>query len=98
MSARLLSRIKNHAAAWLAALVLLPAAAQFCPTPPVSTSYVPPINTYYPGTGPSVSAGSSAVPVATMDVRGSLTPIAAGDVVLVIQMQSADITFSNNNR
>ncbi len=72
--------------------------AQICPTPPTATTYVPPINTYYPGTGASVAAGSTSVPVGAIDARGALVPIAAGDVLLVIQMQGADINPSNNNR
>jgi hypothetical protein len=50
------------------------------------------INTYYPGAaGTTVAAGSASVPVGTINVAGSTTPISAGDLLLVIQMQDADI-------
>src|SRR5262245_15874952 len=98
MSARLFNGILHRASAALAALALLPALAQVCPTPPTATTYVPPINTYYQGTASSVSAGSASVPIGAIDTRGSLTPIVAGDVILVVQMQGADIDSSNSNR
>jgi len=52
------------------------------------------INTYYPGTA-SVSAGATSIPVGSSS--GSTTAIAAGDLLLIIQMQDADINYSNDN-
>lgn len=74
-----------------------PALGQVCATPgkdgPGGTlSGV--INTYYPGTA-SVSAGATSIPVGTS--TGSLTPIASGDLLLVIQMQDAAINSSNTD-
>ena len=52
------------------------------------------VNTYYPGTA-SVAAGvlNTCIPVGA--ARGSATPIAGGDLLLVIQMQDADINSTN---
>jgi len=52
------------------------------------------VNTYYPGTA-SVAAGvlNTCIPVGAS--RGSATPIALGDMLLVIQMQDADIDSTN---
>ncbi len=52
------------------------------------------VNTYYPGTA-SVSAGATSIPVGSSS--GSATPIAAGDLLLIIQMQDADISYSNDS-
>jgi uncharacterized repeat protein (TIGR01451 family) len=52
------------------------------------------INTYFPGTG-DVSARATSIPIGTP--RGASTPIQDGDLLLVIQMQGADIDSSNSN-
>ncbi|HEX2769075.1 MAG TPA: hypothetical protein VHN12_07295, partial [Geobacteraceae bacterium] len=52
------------------------------------------INTYYPGTA-SVSAGASSIPVGSRS--GNSTQIANGDLLLVIQMQDADINSNNTS-
>ena len=52
------------------------------------------VNTYYPGTA-SVSAGATSIPVGSPS--GSGTAIAAGDLLLIIQMQDADIAYSNDS-
>ncbi len=52
------------------------------------------VNTYYPGTA-TVSAGSTSIPVGSPS--GASTPIAAGDLLLVIQMQDAEIDSSNTS-
>ena len=52
------------------------------------------INTYYPGTA-SVSAGATSIPVGTSS--GASTSIAAGDLLLVIQMQGAVINSTNTD-
>jgi uncharacterized repeat protein (TIGR01451 family) len=51
------------------------------------------LNTYYPGTA-SVAAGATSIPVGT--ATGAGTAIAAGNLLLVIQMQDASINDSNN--
>lgn len=54
------------------------------------------INSYYPGTGNPVSGASSLV-VGSINTAGSATTIAAGDLILIIQMQGADINTTNTN-
>jgi hypothetical protein len=55
------------------------------------------VNTYYPGTGTNVSVGSTSIPVGSINPNGNLTPIAAGDLLLIIQMQDADINSTNTD-
>lgn len=55
------------------------------------------INTYYPGGNGTVSAGSTYIPVNIGNRRGSAEQIKANDLVLVMQMQDADIDSSNTN-
>jgi uncharacterized repeat protein (TIGR01451 family) len=50
------------------------------------------LNTYYPGTA-SVAAGATSIPVGTATGAGSA--IAAGNLLLIIQMQDASINVSN---
>ena len=52
------------------------------------------VNTDYPGTA-SVAAGATAIPVGAP--TGAATPVAAGDLVLVIQMQGADVDSSDSD-
>ena len=54
------------------------------------------INTYYPGTGNPV-AGSNSLNIGVADPRGSVAALATGDLVLIIQMQGADIDASNTD-
>lgn len=51
------------------------------------------VNTYYPGTA-SVTAGTASITLGT--ARGAATPIASGNLLLVIQMQDAAIAFTND--
>ncbi len=51
------------------------------------------INTYYPGTA-SVAAGATSIPIGT--AAGAGTAIAAGNLLLVIQMQDASIDVVNS--
>lgn len=53
------------------------------------------INTYYPGTA-TASAGSTSITLGT--ATGAGTPIGAGDMVLIMQMQDAAINTSNNSQ
>jgi hypothetical protein len=52
------------------------------------------VNTYFPGAA-SASVGAVSITLGTMRAGGSTTPIAAGDLLLVIQMQ--DGTFNSTN-
>ncbi|HLE62390.1 MAG TPA: hypothetical protein VI750_04580, partial [Pyrinomonadaceae bacterium] len=52
------------------------------------------INTYYPGTA---NAGSGSTSISIGTPTGSLTPIASGDLLLVIQMQDAGINSTNTD-
>jgi hypothetical protein len=66
--------------------------AQNCPTSGTHTQNAGE-NTYYPGTTASLAAGATSI---ALDAAGSgtdfgTTPIAVGDIVLVIQMQGAQI-------
>ncbi len=79
-------------AAGLAAPGLAP--AQVCAVPGTlgAGSVAGIVNTYYPGAAP-VSAGSTSIAVGAP--TGAGTPIAAGDLLLVIQIQDASISTSN---
>jgi len=54
------------------------------------------INSYYPGTA-NANAGATFISVGAIDTStgGASTAIASGDLLLVIQMQDADIDFTN---
>jgi len=54
------------------------------------------LNTYYPGNGVA-SAGSMSVTVGSRDTRGAAAPVSVGDLVLVMQMQDADINSTNTS-
>jgi len=74
----------------------LESAASFCASPgrdgsPAALSGT--VNTYYPGTA-SVPSGATSLPVGPSS--GNAAQIAAGDLLLVIQMQDADLSFSNS--
>lgn len=53
------------------------------------------VNTYHPGTS-SVAAGATRLAVGP--ATGATTPIAAGDLVLVVQVQGADADFAATTR
>ncbi len=53
------------------------------------------VNTYFPGASPSVTAGATSLAVGASS--GNSTPIAAGDKLLIIQMQSADLDSTNTD-
>jgi hypothetical protein len=70
----------------------IPLKAQNCPvsgTTVVSTNE----NTYYPGTQATVSAGATSITLGAIGAGPNFgsTPIAVGDIVLIIQMQGAQI-------
>jgi len=54
------------------------------------------INTYYPGTG-TANSGTSSISVGAANIFGAATPIAAGDMLLVIQTQDASINSNNSS-
>jgi len=68
--------------------------AQTCPTSGTITLTSYP-NTYYPGTQATVSAGTKSITVGSAPY--GTTPIAANDIVLIIQMQGAQITSTNSS-
>ena len=69
-------------------------AADYCGTPGKDGTGPPSsvINTYYPGTA-SVASGATSIPVGASS--GSATAIAKDDLLLIIQMQDADINTTN---
>jgi hypothetical protein len=67
---------------------------QTCPASATTTIISYP-NTYYPGTSATLSVGASSITIGAA-ILGT-DAIATGDVVLVIQMQGAQINTSNNN-
>ncbi|HEX7901525.1 MAG TPA: Ig-like domain-containing protein [Planctomycetota bacterium] len=85
----------------LALLAALPAvrADELCPTSPLDPAPVAGgiVNTYYPGTAPGqLTPGTTSVPVGA--AVGAITPIATGDLLLIIQMQDATINSQNDDR
>ena len=80
----------------LAALAASPGAAhaQTCSFP-AGAALTGVLNTYYPGVG-TPAAGATSIQVDQSAIRGAVgTPIAAGDMLLVIQMQDAEINDGN---
>ncbi|MGH9761202.1 MAG: isopeptide-forming domain-containing fimbrial protein, partial [Blastocatellia bacterium] len=53
------------------------------------------VNAYYRGTN-SPAAGATTITLGTANANGAQTAIASGDLLLVIQMQGADITSTNS--
>ncbi len=85
-------------------LLLFPQAARadrpgICATPGKDGSQIVNgiVNTYYPGTGTNVGVGATAIPVGVANSRGNTTPIAKGDLILIIQMQDADINSTDTD-
>ncbi len=66
--------------------------AQNCPTSG-TTVLMNNENTYYPGTQAAVAAGATSITLGAIGSGANFgnTPIAAGDIILVIQMQGAQI-------
>ena len=89
----------NTSGLWVAAtLVLRPYTGEICANPPGSGTTTLPAgvyNTYYPGTA---TAAAGAVSLTLAASRGAATPIAVGDLLLVMQMQDAAINTSNDER
>lgn len=53
------------------------------------------VNTFYPGTN-SPAANSTTIAIGAADTRGATTAIAVGDLLLVIQIQGAQINSTNS--
>ena len=88
------------AAALIASFAAFAAFAQVCATPGKDiavTSIAGTVNSYYPGTAASVAAGSQTIAIGAISTGGSSAPIAAGDLLIVIQMQGAQISSSNSD-
>lgn len=85
----------------LASIALLKNSSAQCGTNPVSgTTTISTanqiVNSYFPGTGDPV-AGATSLTVGAIDPRGNGTSLSAGDLVLIIQIQGADINATNDD-
>ncbi|MCB1024776.1 MAG: isopeptide-forming domain-containing fimbrial protein, partial [Acidobacteria bacterium] len=73
--------------------------AQICAVPgkdgPQTISGV--VNSYYPAPTSATASGTSIPVGAISNLSSSLTPIESGDLLLIIQVQDAQINSSNNN-
>jgi hypothetical protein len=68
--------------------------AQICPTSGSATVSVNP-DTYYPGTQATVNAGATSITLGA--ASSGTTGISNGDIVLIIQMQGAEINSTNSD-
>ncbi|MDA9555730.1 hypothetical protein N9R54_05785, partial [Pelobium sp.] len=67
---------------------------------------VPPVNTYFPlGTSTTLTAGSKTITLLAVppndpnyNLSYGVTPIKSGDLILIIQMQDANIDYSNTDK
>jgi type IX secretion system substrate protein len=64
------------------------------PTTGTTTPITGTANSYFPGTGNPVT-GATSITIGTLDARGSTSPLTANDLILIIQMQGADINSVN---
>jgi Secretion system C-terminal sorting domain len=88
---------RHFSTLWILTLLSLgirSASAQSCPTTGTTSVNSYP-NTYYPAAQNYVNAGATSIAVGTV-IYGS-TPISVGDVVLIIQMQGAQINAVNSS-
>ena len=53
------------------------------------------VNTYFPGAA-TANAGATSISLGASNIGGAATPIAAGDLLLVIQMQDAALNSTNS--
>ena len=86
--------MKNLPLTLLFILLFTISKAQICPSPGTTTISVNP-DTYYPGTQATVNTGATSITIGAA-VAGS-TPISIGDIVLIIQMQGAEINSTNTD-
>ncbi|RYY07672.1 MAG: hypothetical protein EON55_21260, partial [Alphaproteobacteria bacterium] len=54
------------------------------------------VNTYFPGTN-SPTSGSASIVIGAVDGRGATTPITAGDLLLIVQVQGANSNTANTS-
>ena len=83
------------AAVWASGLAI----AQVCATPgrdSAVSSISGVVNAYYPGTGALIAAASTSIPIGSIAPGGS-GAIAPGDLLIVVQMQGAEIDSSNSD-
>ncbi len=94
MNMRRLLLVTVAPAAWLVAAS--PARAQVCAAPGSggNSNVTGIVNTYYPSAG-TAFAGSSSISVGSS--TGASVPIAAGDLLLVVQIQDAAISSTNSS-
>ncbi|HTI93376.1 MAG TPA: T9SS type A sorting domain-containing protein [Puia sp.] len=86
--------LRNLALVFFTSLFAHSAAAQSCPAnASISISSYP--NTYFPASQSNVPAGSTSI-VLGAPTYGT-TPISSGDILLIIQMQGAQIKSTNNS-
>jgi hypothetical protein len=104
---RLLTRtLSAKTKTWLASLLLLcgmlpsPIYADSCCTPGrdgAGVNITGIINTYWPATTATLGTGSTSVALGGYNVSGASTPIAAGDMLMIMQMQDATIDATNTD-
>jgi uncharacterized repeat protein (TIGR01451 family) len=80
-------------------------AANLCAVPGkdgVDSGTISVVNSYYPGpiaagviSNATVSPGDTSIPVGAINSQGNQTTITKGDLLLIIQMQDADINYSD---
>ena len=93
-------QLANLSFAAIAFIASSAATAQVCATPGKDSAVAliaGTVNSYYPGTAASLAAGTQTIAIGTIAAGGSATPIAAGDLVIVMQMQGAQINSSNSD-
>ena len=93
-------RVRSLLVAAVGALLLLasqpaPARAQGCPVIPDPGAQSGVINTYFPGLG-TVAAGAIQLQINANAATGAGQNIVAGDMLVVIQMQDADVQATND--
>ena len=54
------------------------------------------VNSYFPGTG-NPTTGATTLTVGARDTRGNATTLSSGDLIIIIQMQGADINANNTD-
>ena len=88
--------MKKYLLIWPVLFCVLLVKSQTCPTAGTSTILTPP-NTYFPAGQVTVTAGASSITLAAVPAGYGTNPISAGDILLIIQMQGAEINSTNNN-
>jgi len=86
--------LSNLALVFFTSIFGLSAAAQSCPANAITTISGYP-NTYFPASQANVPAGSTSIVLGAPTY--GVTAISAGDILLIIQMQGAQINSSNNS-